>query len=176
MNARYNDLVIMGQPDPDDTGPAGRHLPEAVLLGAGRPVLVVPYIGLARPPGRKILVAWDAGREAGRALREALPMLARAEEVTVLTIEAKTGPNGHGEEPGADIAHYLARHGCQVTVEAIRDSSIGVGDTLLSHIGDRDFDLLVMGAYGHSRLRELALGGVTQHLLAHMTIPVLASH
>ncbi len=176
LNAHYNDLVIMTQPDPENTGPAGRHLPEEVLLAAARPVLVVPFIGAAQVPGRKILVAWDAGREAARAVGDALPFLRAAETVTVLSVEPKGGAAGHGAEPGADIARYLARQGCEVSVDSLRDTSVDAGAAIQAYIGDRDFDLLVMGAYGHSRLRELALGGVTQTIMEHMTIPTLAAH
>lgn len=176
LHARHSDLAILGQVEPDDSAGGMRRTLEEVVLSCGRPVLIVPYIGVGAGLGKRVVVAWDSGREATRAVNDALPILERAEQVTVLTINPKTSPDGHGEEPGTDIALHLARHGVKVEVQQSRGEEIGVGDALLSRVADRGGDLLVMGAYGHSRLREVVLGGATRSILEQMTIPVLMSH
>ncbi len=176
LHARYADLVVMGQADPDAPPPGGMHLPEEVALGAGRPVLVVPYVGARKTLGEHITVAWDAGREAARAISDALPALVAAKSVQVLVINPEVSRERHGADPGADIARYLARHDVKVEVQRLTTRELSVGDTILSVLADRGSDLLVMGAYGHSRLRELMLGGVTRQLMTHMTVPVLLSH
>jgi nucleotide-binding universal stress UspA family protein len=174
-NARYADLAIVGQADTDD--PAGPlYLPEEVTLASGRPSLVIPYIGPAATLGQRVTVAWNAGREAARAVNDALPILVRAQAVDVVTVNPSEAPFGHGAEPGADLALHLARHGVKVEVERIETREIDVANAILSHLADRGSDLLVMGAYGHSRLRELVLGGVTRTILHDMTVPVLIAH
>ena len=174
LNARYADLVILGQPEPEANGDVNAQVPEDVVLSAGRPALVVPYIGAGKRLGVRVMVAWDGGREAARAVGDALPLLARAESVAVLVINPSQG--GHGEQPGADIALHLARHGITVEAQHLEAKDLSVGDALLSRLADQDIDLLVMGAYGHSRLRELVLGGVTRKIFQQMTVPVLMSH
>jgi nucleotide-binding universal stress UspA family protein len=174
-NARYADLAIVGQADPDDAeGPS--YLPEEVTLASGRPTLVIPYIGPAKTLGQRVTVAWNASREAARAVNDALPLLERAQGVDVVAVNPSDAPFGHGEEPGADIALHLARHGIEVEVQRIEARDLDIANTILSHIADRGSDLLVMGAYGHSRLRELVLGGVTRTILREMTVPVLMAH
>lgn len=174
-NGRYADLVILGQADPEDTeGPT--YLPQEVTLSSGRPSLVMPYIGPAATLGQRVTIAWDASREAARAVNDALPILQRAQAVGVVTVNPSDKPFGHGEEPGADIALHLARHGIKVEVQRVDSRDVDVANTILSHIADRSSDLLVMGAYGHSRLRELVLGGVTRTILRDMTVPVLIAH
>lgn len=175
LHARYADLLILGQQDPDGPGTTGMVL-EAALFGAGRPVLAVPYAGRFHAVGRRVLVAWNASRESARALADAMPLIAGAESTTVLAVNPRRGIGGHGEEPAADIALHLARHGLQVTAEQIVAPEVEDGEALLNAAAERDADLLVMGAYGHSRLREMVMGGVTRTLLRSMTLPVLLSH
>jgi nucleotide-binding universal stress UspA family protein len=174
-NARYADLVILGQADPDGAD-VPRYLPEEATLSSGRPSLVIPYIGPAATLGQRVTVAWDASREAARAVNDALPLLKRAQAVGVVTVNPSAQPFGHGEQPGADIALHLARHGIKVEVQRVESRDVDVANTILSHIADRSSDLLVMGAYGHSRLRELVLGGVTRTILHDMTVPVFMAH
>ncbi len=174
LHARHADLVVLGQPEPEANGEVNAQVPEDVVLSAGRPALVVPYIGTGKRLGVRVMVAWDGGREAARAVGDALPLLARAESVAVLVINPSQG--GHGEQPGADIALHLARHGITVEAQHLEAKDLSVGDALLSRLSDQDIDLLVMGAYGHSRLRELVLGGVTRKIFQQMTVPVLMSH
>jgi nucleotide-binding universal stress UspA family protein len=175
LSARYADLVVAGQPTAEDAGDL-RGLADELALSAGRPVLFVPYAGRFPALGKRVLVAWDAGREAARAVSDALPLLRRAEAVEVTAFDPERGRRGHGQEPGADIGLYLARHG--VKVQAARQSGAGfeVGAQILSRAADQGADLIVMGAYGHSRVRELVLGGVTRTILESMTVPVLMSH
>jgi nucleotide-binding universal stress UspA family protein len=177
LHTRYVDLTILGQLDPDraDTDLI-RPRPEHVAFAAGRPVLVVPYAGRFETVGRRVLIGWNASREATRAVNDAMPLLQAADLVTVLAIDAREGPDAHGELPGADISLHLARHGVKAEIERTVSADIPIGDVLLSRAADLGADLLVIGAYGHSRVRELLLGGVTRSILQSMTLPVLMSH
>ncbi len=177
LHARYADLVILGQLDPDRAeSDLIRPRPEQVALGSGRPVLIVPYAGHFDDVGRRVLIAWNATREAARAVSDAMPFLTSAELVTVLTIDPREGPRAHGELPGADIALHLARHGVKAQIERTVSAGLPVGEVLLSRVADLGADLIVMGAYGHSRVREMLLGGVTRSVLRSMIVPVLMSH
>lgn len=177
VSARYADFVVIGQPDPDRA--AEEHMPgyfaEDLVLTAGRPVLVVPYAGHFTSVGSRVMVAWNASREAARALADALPLLKRAQSVEVVAFEPQRSDADHGAEPGADIGLFLARHGVKVSV-ARQQANIDVGSQILSRAADNDVDLIVMGAYGHSRARELVLGGATRSMLEAMTVPVLMAH
>lgn len=176
LQARYSDLVVLGQADPDEPSQGGlSDLPEHVVLNGGRPVLIVPYAGSFHSVGRRALVAWDAGLEAARAIAGALPMLKRADQVEVAVFNPKTQPRVHGEQPGADIALYLARHGLKVDVLQ-ETTELDSGNALLSLAADCSSDLIVMGGYGHSRFREILLGGTTRTILESMTVPVLMAH
>jgi nucleotide-binding universal stress UspA family protein len=177
LHARYVDLTILGQLDPD-RGDVEliRPRPEQVTLASGRPILVVPYAGQFATVGRRVLIGWNASREATRAVNDAMPLLMGADIVTVLTIDAREGPDAHGELPGADISLHLARHGVKAEIERTVSAGIGPGEVLLSRAADLGADLLVIGAYGHSRVRELLLGGATRSILQSMTLPVLMSH
>jgi len=184
LHARYADLVVVGQRDPDTMSGSVYDLAEELVMVAGRPVLAVPYAGEFKTVGVRVLVAWDGSREATRAVHDALPILERAKEVVVYRVN----PHDADHLPAADVAAHLARHGVKAeahhTVSKLpRDEtavigprSIGIGDLLLSATMDFGSDLLVMGAYGHSRIRELVLGGSTRYVLQHMTVPVLMSH
>jgi len=177
LQARYADLVVLGQANPNDSGDGAlmRDLPEYVALNCGRPVLVVPYAGQFPTLDRRPLIAWNGSTEAARAVTAALPLLRRASKVTVAIFDPKPGYDAHGEEPGADIALYLARHGIAVEV-TVNPGSIDVGNAILSLAANIDADLLVMGCYGHSRFREMMLGGASRTVLATMTLPVLLAH
>jgi len=177
LHARYVDLTILGQLDPD-RGDVEliRPRPEQVTLASGRPILVVPYAGQFETVGRRVLIGWNASREATRAVNDAMPLLMAADIVTVLTIDAREGPDAHGELPGADISLHLARHGVTAEIERTVSAGIAPGEVLLSRAADLGADLLVIGAYGHSRVRELLLGGATRSILQSMTLPVLMSH
>lgn len=176
LSARYADLVVAGQPEPEASAGVASDFAEELVLGAGRPVLFVPYAGTFAEVGRRVLVAWNAGREAARAVTDALPLLRRASFVQVVAFDPRKGSADHGDIPGADIALVLARHGVKVSVAQQQSDDVDVGNQILSRAADMQSDLIVMGAYGHSRLRELVLGGVTRTLLDTMTVPVLMSH
>lgn len=176
VHARYADLVVVGQFDPEQQVPTPADLPETVALATGRPTLVVPHIGLQRPLGKTILLCWNASRESAHAASDALPLLTAAEKVVVLAIDPRSSPTGHGAEPGADAAAWLARHGVKVTVQRDVAADTDVGSVILSRAADHDADLIVMGLYGHSRMRELVLGGASRTLMATMTVPVLMAH
>lgn len=177
LHARYADIAIIGQANPDEPGPAGgEDLAGRLALSLGRPVLAVPYAGSFDSVGKRVMVAWDAGRAAARALGDALPMMKDAEEVSVLSVNPETGPEAHGEVVGMDIAAHLARHGIKADAQHVQAHDMEVGAMLLSRAADFGADLIVMGAYGHARWRELVMGGATRHILEHMTVPVLMSH
>ena len=170
--ARGADLVVLSQTDPEaPLGVVNRDLPERVVLGSGRPVLVVPYVGKFKTLGHRVLAAWNDTREATRAFGDALPMLQRAQKVTVMTQRAPAMP----EPVLHHLEAWLARHGVRA-VFAHEASGLDIGDLLLSRAADMDVDLIVMGCYGHSRLSERVLGGATRSLLTQMTVPVLMAH
>lgn len=175
VHARYADLVVLGQAGPDpSTTPAD--LPETVALATGRPILVVPYIGVTKSPGKVVMLCWNASRESARAACDALPLLEAASKVVVLVVEPEISDTGHGAEPGADVAAWLARHGVEVIVQREAAPDADVGALILSRAADLDVDLIVMGVYGHSRMRELVLGGASRTMLGSMTVPILMSH
>jgi nucleotide-binding universal stress UspA family protein len=175
MQARYADLVVLGQAASSDSneGSLLPDLPDYVLLNCGRPVLLVPRTGRFPTVGKRVLVAWNGSAEAAKAVTAALPLLRGAEQVTLAVLGSSA--DTLGESPGADIALYLARHG--VNVEVLRrPEAADPGQAILSLAADFNADLLVMGAYGHSRFREMMLGGATRTILATATLPVLMAH
>lgn len=176
LQARYCDLAVLGQYDPEGVAPSTyANLPEYVAMNSGCPVLVVPYGAEIRSTGRRVLIAWNGSGEAAKAVRSAIPLLRRAEIVEVAVFDRDIPPDAHGEQPGADIALFLARHGIKVDVLQ-RSTESKVGDALLSLASDLNSDLLVMGCYGHTRFREVLLGGATRTILRSMTLPVLMAH
>jgi nucleotide-binding universal stress UspA family protein len=176
LHAHYADLAITGQIDPGKPPPGGWvRLPEQLALASGRPVLILPYAGRFDTAGQRVLLAWSRTRESARALNDALPILERASLVTVLSINPRRGEDAN-DLPGADIALHLARHGVKAEAASTVAEDIDVGNTLLSRASDMGADLIVMGCYGHSRMRELILGGATREILRHMTVPVMMSH
>jgi nucleotide-binding universal stress UspA family protein len=176
LQSRYGDLIVLGQVNPDDPiSPMEEETPEYVAINSARPVLVVPYAGHFEAPFKRVLVAWDGSMEATRAVTAAIPLLQKAGQVTLAVFNAGRQPDTHGGEPGADIALYLARHDIKVEVSS-QVTAIDVGSALLSFAADIDADLLVMGCYGHSRFREIMLGGATRTILQSMTLPVLMAH
>lgn len=176
LQARYSDLVILGQTNRDEPSPSVLpDFPEYIVMHSGRPVLIIPYTGDFSSVAKRPLISWDAGRESTRAVTDAIPLLRRADLVQIAIFNSKETPDAHGEQPGADIALFLARHGIKVEVSTHKTST-DIGNALLSLAHDLDSDMLVMGGYGHSRFREMIMGGVTRKILESMTIPVLMSH
>jgi nucleotide-binding universal stress UspA family protein len=176
--ARCADLAVVPQVGPGERiSDRPGTLPERLVMEAGRPILIVPPALSLPTVGRRVLVAWNQSREAARALNDALPILAKAEQVWILTINERGLASVDYPDARAEWAvAYLGRHG--ITAQPLHDGTneISASDILLSRLSDLSADLLVMGAYGHSRFRELVLGGVTREILAHMTVPVLMSH
>jgi len=175
-NARYADLVVIGQEGGEDETVVIGGLPDSLVLSCGRPTLVIPYIGPGDTIGRRIIVAWNGGREAARAVNDALPFLQRADSVEVLSVNPASGEESDADIPGADLCLHLARHGVKAEAQQVVANDIDAGDMLLSRAADHGADLIVMGAYGHARWREIVLGGATKQLLRQMTVPVLMSH
>lgn len=175
--SRTADVLVLGQADPDHPRPPrGRHLIEDALVKSGRPLLLVPFAGQFGTIGTNVLIGWNGTREAARAAHDALVLIEPTATITVLTV--KRGRSADADAvPGADMAEHLARHGHNVSAaRTVADASISDGDALLAYASDISADLLVIGGYGHSRARELILGGVSRELLDHMTLPVLMSH
>lgn len=176
LHAHYADLLVVGQADPGDPECTNRGLADQLALECGRPVLVIPAGGAAGPIGRNILIAWNGKREAVRAVSDAMPLLEAADGVTVVTVNAESDDPENAGIPAADIGLHLARHGIDTTTKSIHGAPAAIGELLLEVAGDTGADLLVMGAYGHSRFREVVLGGVTAHVLAHAATPALIAH
>jgi nucleotide-binding universal stress UspA family protein len=174
--ARYADLLVLGQTEPDAATPTPADMPETVALSTGRPTLVVPHIGPRTSFGKSVMLCWNASRESARAAADAVPLLAGAEKVVVLVVDGRPTSGGHGAEPGADVALWLARHGVKALVQRDVAPDRDVGGVILSRAADHDIDLIVMGIYGHSRMREMVLGGTSRTLLSSMTVPVFMAH
>ena len=174
-HAAAADLVIMRNSGPDDEWATQADLPARVIMACGRPALVLPNGGTKGKIGNYITVAWDGGREAARAAFDALPLLKRAEEVRLFSIDYDDTSPRYAFTPADEIAMCLDRHGVRVTAQRQR-SGASAGEALLSYAADHGSDLLVMGCYGHARLRELVFGGATRHILKHATLPLLMSH
>jgi nucleotide-binding universal stress UspA family protein len=173
LHANYVDLVIIGQTDntsQDRDTPAD--LPERVVLGAGRPVLIVPYTASYKDFGNRVLVAWKSGRESARAVNDAIPFLTQAAVVNVLVVNPADPANSDGEK----LCAHLACHDISARAEQTTSDNISVGDVLLNRASVEGSDLLVMGAIAHTRLGAPTLGDVAGHILKHMTLPVLMSH
>jgi nucleotide-binding universal stress UspA family protein len=173
LSSLHSDLVVIGRRELHEL--PGYWSPERLLLASGAPILVVPSDWKCEPISKKIVVGWNASREARRAIADALPFLLAAPSVTVLVVDSHERADRHGEEPGADIALYLARHGAHVEVEQVSSRGSPVADIILSYAADHGVDLIVIGAYSHARSVEMVFGGVTRTLLKRAPIPVLVS-
>jgi nucleotide-binding universal stress UspA family protein len=171
QRGRVADLVILGQRDPDR--PEILEAPEDVILACGRPVLVVPYAGRFEQIGGDVLVAWNGSREATLAMHDALPLMAPSKSVTLLTVSLR---GDRRAEIVSDPVSHLTRHGLNAKGERLPAGDLEPAEATLSRAAEIGADLIVMGAYGHSRLREAVLGGMTRDMLRHMTVPVLMAH
>jgi nucleotide-binding universal stress UspA family protein len=184
-HARHADLTVVGRANAEVGGAEDALLAEAAFMDSGRPALVVPPPGDGGAdgvsawslPSRRAVVAWDGSREAARAAGDAVPLLRLAGEVLVLVVDGRDAAARPGERPGAGIAAHLARHEVRAEVREVASDGAGsVGEAILARARDEGADLVVMGGYGHSRLREMMLGGTTRHVLERTTVPVLLSH
>lgn len=174
---RAADLIVTSQSDSEwDLTPI-LDFPERLAIESGRPVLVVPNSGRFDSIGRSVMVAWSGSRESARAAFDALPILTEAESVRVLGVAEPARNGGDGTRlPDTAIAASLARHGVKATAMRSEPGNKSICDEILARLADVDGDLLVMGAYGHSRFSEFVFGGVTRHMARHMTVPTLFSH
>jgi nucleotide-binding universal stress UspA family protein len=176
LHAYAKDLVIVGQPQLGSRrGETETDLPERVIVGSGRPVLIVPYAGKFSTVGERVMVAWKAGRESSRAVNDALPFLLKAGEVKVMAVSPQDAGEGEGGGPCSDIRLHLARHGIEAAVDRFSVDEVSIGDVLLNQAWEEGCDLLVMGAYTRTP-RGLVVGPIARHVLRHMTSPVLMSH
>lgn len=178
-HARYADAVVMSQANaeyPPNSPGADPDLPAKVAMVSARPVICVPFQGNPKTIGRRILIAWNDSREASRAVTAALPFLRTAECINILVVNPETDSKGNWRDPAAGVAHYLSRHDVEITAVRMESGVDNVTDTLLWGAGKMDADLICMGGYGHSRLRELVLGGVTREMIRESSIPILLAH
>lgn len=174
---RFSDMIVVGQPNPETPSAfSDLELPADIALGGGRPVLVVPHTGDFKAAMPNVLVAWNGSREAARAVHDSMPLLRAANRVNITYVKSGRKDEVMGDLPGAQLALHLARHGIEAESAPVTGDSGHAGELLLSAAADLSADLIVMGAYGRPRLSELVLGGVTRHILEHMTVPVLMSH
>lgn len=177
-HTKYADLLMLGQDQPDDPDNASYGLADALLFEGACPCMMVPHSGKLAVPGKRVLLTWNASRESARALREAMPILAGAEDVVVLSSEPDNADveiaRGH---PHADeLARFLESHGIESVSSGIADLDVSTSDAILGQAAEMNADLIVMGAYGHARLREIILGGVTRDLLKQSPVPLFLAH
>jgi len=175
-HAMYCDLALVLRSGEQELEQVERNAIDGALFDSGRPLLYLPKSFKPDAFGTRIAIAWNARREAARAVSDALPFLLNAQEIDVLVVDPVTGDDDHGEDPGTDIALILSRHGLTVSVQTIASAGRSVSETLLEMALTLNIDLMVMGAYGHSRLRENILGGTTREMLENTRIPLLLSH
>jgi nucleotide-binding universal stress UspA family protein len=171
--ARRFDVAVVGQARREQ-GASEELLIEGALFGSGRPVIIVPYVQKQGLRLDRIIICWDGSRPAARAIGDALPFLARAKAIEIVVVTGERDKSG--EITGTNMRRHLARHGIEVEIKHITGAGSDVPNTILSHAADSGTDFMVLGGYGHSRLREFILGGVTRSILRSMTVPVLMSH
>lgn len=176
VHARYADVAVMTRPSEGAGVELREEIIEGVLFHSGRPALIAPPGWKGASVGKRVVIAWDASREATRALSEADDLLEFAEAVTVVTVDAKPKMFGHGDQPGANIAGHLARRGLPAKGQNVDSAGRSASATILDTAQALNADLIVMGGYAHSRLRELVFGGATRELLRNTTVPLLMAH
>ncbi|MDX1715817.1 MAG: universal stress protein [Anderseniella sp.] len=174
--ARVADLAIVTKVDPDTYCGVEAEFMGNVIMGAGRPVMIVPRGRVFDTVGKRALVGWNATRESARAVFDAIPILQAGDSITLTWIDPQKNRDEAGDMPGAELAATLARHGLKVTAEPMPTAHGDVGEALLNKASDSNADLLVMGAYGHSRVREFVFGGASETVLKRAGLPVLMSH
>lgn len=177
LQAYYHDLVILGQTDQHSSEYCPQvDLPERVVFGSGRAVMVVPYAVSCSTVGERVMVAWNAGRESARAVNDALPILEKAKQVEVLNIAATSNDVGESDISCANICAHLEHHNVKIRSEQVIAAKSKIGDLLLNLLSDEGADLLVMGAFKQTKRSTLALGPVAKHLLRYSSVPLLMSH
>lgn len=176
VSARYADLTLIGCREAISSRALADSMIDGALFETGRPAMVVPVKGLAASVGKRVLLAWDGGPQAARAAGDAMPFLSGAEEVRVVVARTYFGMSRHGEEPGADVARWLSAHGVKVAVEVLDAAGRSVAKALADAASDGAADMIVMGGFGHSRLREAIFGGVTSEMVDDPAVPIFISH
>lgn len=177
-HSKYADLLLLGQDQPDDPDNSSYGLADALLFEGACACMVIPHSGKVQAPGKRVLVTWNASRESARALREAMPLLCGAESVVVLSTE----PDGfdteiaRGHPHAQELARFLESHGIASVSSGISDTDMSPSEAITGQAADMNADLIVMGAYGHARLREIILGGVTRDLLKQAPVTLLLAH
>lgn len=174
-HARAAELIVASQADSSLEASGLLDIPERLAMESGRPVLMIPLAGAQAEIGRKSLIAWNGSREAARAVFDALPLL-KGTKVTVLGIEQVRGKGESDPLPDTEIGASLARHGIDVTVKTASASVLSIGEEIMAQVVEESADLLVMGAYGRARFREIVFGGATRHITRHLAVPTLFSH
>jgi nucleotide-binding universal stress UspA family protein len=176
LHARFADLVIAGQRNPERLDPGtAPELPEQLVLDVGRPVIIVPHAGVFPTVGEKVMILWKTSRGAARAVNDALPILRASKQVCVVTINPESGISGQGDDPAADVATHLSRHGITATARIAKAERGTMGQTMRDIAVEFGADMIVMGAFGRARWREMILGGMTRNMLADMPLPILMS-
>jgi nucleotide-binding universal stress UspA family protein len=174
FHGRYTDIVVLGQVPPDQSdGRTPRDFPAIATMNSGRPTLAIPYAGEHGTTIKRAMLCWNATREASRALHDSLMILQPGARIDVLCVDAE---DGQDRLPGAEIAAHLTRHGFEAVAHHLASGDLSASETILSASAEMDSELIIMGAYGHARIREIALGGVTRSLMEHMPVPVLMAH
>ena len=175
-HARCADLTIASQDEGLEEYGSRHKIAEEIMFAGGRPVLFIPTAGSYPKIGDYVTVAWDGSREAARACFDSLPFLKEAKNVRILSVNPDETAMSGANLPGSEMATALSRHDVRCEASHTQTDDISVGDEILSRLSDQGSDLLVLGGFGHSRVRELVFGGVTRHILGQMTVPVLMSH
>jgi len=176
IHARYADLTMVGQPGDGPEVGATKAVLEGILFNSGRAAVVIPRGWSQGAFGRRVLIAWDPVKQAARALSDALPFISEAEAVTIAMVDPERDPRRYGDEPGADLATALARHGGKITVDRLSGSGVSTAEAIRNHARTTGSDLIVMGGYGHAQWRESLIGGVTHSMIQDTEVPVLMAH
>ena len=177
VHARYADLAVLGQPPRNEPDYAfANELSNAVVMGSGRPVLFVPASGVGNALGARIMIGWKDTRESARAVADSVPFLRKADQVSAVTVSAKSEEGLFDRVAEKQLEAFLARHGVSTTVKHVAAANGHEGEALLAEAADANADLLVIGGYSRPRIAELMWGGVTRTILHSMSVPVLMSH
>lgn len=174
--AQASDLVVMPQPADTGNGALSEAAMREVVTGAGRPVLMLPRVGDFGEIGRRLLIGWSPTREATRAVHDALTLVPPGSRATLLWVSQGKRERPELERSAQAMAMLMRRHGVETEVTHWQGTDLAIGDVILNESFERDADLIVTGAYGHSRLYDMVIGATTTHLLSHMTAPVLFAH
>ena len=173
--ARYADLTLI-TPQAPDFEMMQTWVMNGALFESGRPILLLPNGPTGFPKVERVMIAWDASVEASKAVRDAIGLMSAASEVHAVLLDPVPSFEGHGPEPGADLGAYLARHGIDAVIHRLPKEGRGTGEILRRSAGDFGADLIVMGGFGHSRLRQRIFGGTTTNMMKETTVPVLMAH